>query len=123
MKKFSILTQVFKNSEIRTIEDLMDLIRKSPMDPKPDLHHLWSVWDFKSWADDNLSGKKLRNHSFYHGFKINRENGFTKLRAKALPQVMLKNVCVCVGVFYKHELLKSNIFEGLSQQIAGSLSS
>ena len=83
---FSILTQEFKKSEIKTLEELEKLIVNSPMSPKPEVERLQFVWDWKYFMTDNFADKSLSNHSFYNGFCIKKEGGITRLRVKRLPQ-------------------------------------
>lgn len=82
---FSILTQEFKKTELKTLEDLEDSIRHS-ICPTPYVERLNFVWDWKGFISGKLSDKELSNHSFYNAFQIVQEGGVTKLRAKRLPQ-------------------------------------
>ena len=88
-QKFSILTQELKKSEIKTLEDLVDLIENSPINPKPDVESLRWTWDWKQFITGHLSEKKLENHSFFNAFRIVQEDGTTRLRVKRLPQETL----------------------------------
>ena len=83
---FSILTQEFKKSEIKTLEELEKLILNSPINPKPEVERLHYVWDWKHFMSNNFTEKSLSNHSFYNGFSIKKEGGITRLRVKRLPQ-------------------------------------
>ena len=83
---FSILTQEFKKSEIKTLEELEEIIIKSPMSPKPEVERLIYIWDWKQFISGHFSEKDLHNHSFYSAFSIVKEDGITKLRVKRLPQ-------------------------------------
>jgi hypothetical protein len=83
---FSILTQEFRNSEIKSLPELIQKICDAPVKPKPTCESLWWTWDWKSYVEDKLSNKDLQNHSFYNCFQIKKVNGMTKLRAKPLPQ-------------------------------------
>ena len=78
---FSLLTQKFK-SEIRTIEELKHKIVTSGILPQPNVEELDFIWDWKSFALDNLTKEELRNHSNYHGFNIKKQNGQARLRGK-----------------------------------------
>ena len=83
---FSILTKEFKTSEIKSLPELMKIIRDSPVKPSPTCESLWWTWDWKNYIEGKLSSIELSNHSFYNCFQIKKENGLTKLRAKPLPQ-------------------------------------
>ena len=83
---FSILTQEFKKSEIKTLEELEMIIVNSPMSPKPEVERLTYTWDWKLSIEGKLSDKDLSKHSFYNAFAIVKEDGITKLRVKRLPQ-------------------------------------
>ena len=78
---FSMLAQSFK-TEMRTLEDLIEKIEKSGIQPVPDVEVLEYIWDWKMFVLDKLSDEELRNHSRYHGFNIKKEGGFVKLRGK-----------------------------------------
>ena len=83
---FSILTQEFRNSEIKTLPELFKKICDSPVKPKPSCESLMFTWDWKSYVETRLTEKDLQNHSFYNCFQITKENNQTKLRAKPFPQ-------------------------------------
>ena len=83
---FSILTQEFKKSEIKTVDELIEIIQKSPITPQPSVESLNYTWDWKNFVTGYLTGKQLENHSFYNAFNIVKEGKKTKLRAKRLPQ-------------------------------------
>ena len=78
---FSLLTQAFKK-EIRTLEELKEKIVLSGIKPVPVVEVLDFIWDWRSFALDNLTKEELRNHSKYHAFNIKKEGGFVKLRGK-----------------------------------------
>ena len=82
----SILTQEFKKSEIKTVEELFEKIENSPISPKPHCESLQFTWNWRDYIQGYLTEKKLKNHSFYNGFKVEKENGQVKLRCKRLPQ-------------------------------------
>ena len=99
---FSILTEEFK-SEIRTVEELMMKIRNSPISPKPIVHHLLFIHDWKDFVIPNLTEKGLKNHSHYNSFQFKAEKGLVNLRAKKYPHY---------AEWYPHEgiqLLKDEI--------------
>ena len=85
-QKFSIISQDLKKSEIKTLEELIQLILNSPIHPKPKVKLLTYIWDWKAFVSDHLTDKKLENHSFYNAFKFVKEDGVTKMRVKPLPQ-------------------------------------
>ena len=99
---FSILTQEFRNSEIKSLPELFKKICESPVRPKPTCESLMWTWDWKTYCEKMLTEKDLQNHSFYNCFQIRKENKDTKLRAKPLPQD--KNWIPDVGI----RLLKEN---------------
>ena len=82
---FSILAQSLK-TEIRCIEDLFEIIRNSPITPKPSVEHLMFVNDWQGSISDCLTKKQLANHSFYNSFRIKKCEGKVLLQAKPLPQ-------------------------------------
>ena len=86
MTSFSILTQEFKKSEIKTVEELSDIIVNSPISPKPKCESLSYIWNWRDHIVGHLASKKLKHHSFYHAFKVTKENNQVKLRVKRLPQ-------------------------------------
>ena len=83
---FSILTQEFRNSEIKTLQELFKKICESPLKPTPTCESLMYTWDRKTYSEERLTEKDLQNHSFYNCFQITKEDNMTKLRAKPLPQ-------------------------------------
>ena len=87
----SILTQEFKKSEIKTVEELFHIIENSPMVPRPECESLQYIWNWRDYISGYLTDKQLKNHSFYNAFKIKKEKTVsegkvTKLRCKRLPQ-------------------------------------
>ena len=84
---FSILTEEFK-CEMKTVEDLISKIEKSPILPKPKVHRLFYIWDWKSFVEPLFSKTMLANHSAYNSFQIKNEQGKVKLRAKKYPQYL-----------------------------------
>ena len=85
-QKFSIITQELKKHEVKTLEELIELIRESPISPKPEVVSLKYTYDWKSFISGHLSDKKLEYHSHYNAFNVVREAGQTRLRVKRLPQ-------------------------------------
>ena len=79
---FSILAQKFKNSEIRTYEELKEKITSSGIKPEPCIEEVEYIWDWKVFVLDRLTKEELRNHSHYHHFQIRKEGGDVKLRGK-----------------------------------------
>ena len=86
----SILTQEFKKSEIKTVEELFEKIENSPISPKPECESLKFIWNWRDYIHGYLSNKQLKNHSFYNAFmvtkEVSKEKKEIKLRAKRLPQ-------------------------------------
>ena len=74
------------DTEIVTLEELKKCILETPMKPKPICHSLWFIYGWKDFVSEYLTDVPLENHTFYNSFKISRENGCAKLRAKKLPQ-------------------------------------
>ena len=88
---FSILTQEFKKSELKTVEELFEKIESAPIIPKPECESLKFIWNWRDYISKYLTNKDLKNHSFYNAFIIKKENTVKegkviKLRAKRLPQ-------------------------------------
>ena len=77
-----MLAQSFKNTDIKTIEELVKKIDEAGITPKPEIEILDYIWDWKMLALDNLSAQELKNHSMYHAFRLSREDNKTKLRGK-----------------------------------------
>ena len=77
-----MLAQSFKNTDIKTIEELIKKIDEAGITPKPEIEILDYIWDWKMLALDNLSAQELKNHSMYHAFRLSREDNKTKLRGK-----------------------------------------
>ena len=69
---FSILTRELK-TEMRCPDDLLKKILNAPISPRPIVEELLYTWDWRSFITPNLSGKKLKNHSFYHSFQLKQE--------------------------------------------------
>ena len=83
---FSILANEFKG-EILTVDDLVDkILNATGMTPKPECHHLWYIFGWKTYVDDILANTPLQNHSRFNSFSISFENETAKLRGKRLPQ-------------------------------------
>jgi hypothetical protein len=78
---FSILTQSFKSSDIKTLEDLLEKIETSGIVPKPEVEILDYCWDWKEFALQNLCKEELRNHASYHCFNL-KKDGSARLRGK-----------------------------------------
>ena len=84
---FSILANEFKNSEILTLETLLFKMEMAPIIPRPICKSLLYVYDWKDFVTPNLTELPLCNHSKYHSFIFQNENGSVKFRAKFLPQM------------------------------------
>ena len=76
---FSILANELK-SEILTIEDLKEKIEAAPIVPKPVVHSLPYIFDWKSFIEDKLSKPPLKNISNYYSFLFSSEAGDVKFR-------------------------------------------
>ena len=50
--------------------------------PQPNVKELDFIWDWKSFALDNLTKEELRHHSNYHAFNIKKKNDQARLRGK-----------------------------------------
>ena len=87
---FSCLAKVFKESEMKSVDDLIDKIENSPIAPKPVCTNLFYIHAWKEFIEGKLSKTKLENHSFYHSFKISKEISNEKektlFRGKLYPQ-------------------------------------
>ena len=68
------------------MEDLVDKIKNSPMQPKPSTHELLYAFGWKDHITSSLSDPALANHTKYNSFILTKENGLVKFKAKKLPQ-------------------------------------
>lgn len=71
--------------EVRCPDELMKIIRDSPITPPPVVDHLWYTWDWRKFITPHLTEKMLKNHSFYHSFRFKKEKGVTLFRGKKYP--------------------------------------
>ena len=85
-RMFSVLAKLFKESEMKCIDDLMSTMEESPITPPPVCKNLFYVSDWKSFIKPNLTKIPLEYHSFYHSFKLTKEGGITRFRGKLYPQ-------------------------------------
>ena len=69
-----------------SIDELIQLIESAPLVPKPECRNLFYVYDWKSYVQNKFARTPLEHHSFYNSFKISKESGETKFRAKLYPQ-------------------------------------
>ena len=83
---FSVLAKLFKESEMRCINELVHTIKNAPLVPKPECTNLFYVYDWKSFIEKKLAETPLEHHSFFHSFKFSKEAGKAILRAKLYPQ-------------------------------------
>ena len=83
---FSVLAKLFKESEMRCINDLVQTIQTAPIVPSPVCVNLFYSFDWKNFILPNLAKAPLEHHSFYHSFKISKEEGKTKFQGKLYPQ-------------------------------------
>ena len=79
---FSILANEFKTDDIKTIEELFEMILNSPIEPKPVCNEVDYIFGWKEYISPLLAAPPLKNHSLYHSFSINKEEGVVKFRAK-----------------------------------------
>ena len=81
---FSIVTQSFKNTEIKTLEELVERVRNSGISPQPEVVIMKYIYDWKSYVmgehGNRLSDQQLGNHSFYGAFNLQKEEGNVKFR-------------------------------------------
>ena len=80
---FSILTNEFKG-EILSVQELLKKISTAPIKPKPKVEHLFFIWDWKKFVENQLH--PLEYHTFFNSFQIKREGVNVKFRYKRLPQ-------------------------------------
>ena len=59
----------------------------APIQPKPVCRTLLHIYDWKNFITPKLSNPPLVNHSRYHAFLIQKEDGKVKFRGKYLPQL------------------------------------
>jgi hypothetical protein len=83
---FSVLAKLFKESELRCIDDLIRTIEAAPISPSPVCKNLFYTFDWKGYIQQKLAKTPLEYHSFYHSFKFSKEEGKSKFRAKLYPQ-------------------------------------
>ena len=81
---FSIITEQIHGRELRCLEDLVQAVSTSPMKPNPTVIILHHICDFKEFITPKMDANELAKHSFYHCFKITKEDSITRLRAKPL---------------------------------------
>ena len=84
---FSILTEEFK-CEMKTVEELISKIEKAPISPKPKVHRLLHIWDWKAFIEPLFTKTMLQNHSKYNSFQFKIERGLVMFRAKKYPQYL-----------------------------------
>jgi hypothetical protein len=82
-----VLAKLFKESEIKCIDELVEIIKKAPVvPPNAVCSNLFYIFDWKNFIKNNFANTPLEYHSFYHSFKISSEDGQTKFRGKLYPQ-------------------------------------
>ena len=69
------------------METLLFKMEMAPIIPRPICKSLLYVYDWKDFVTPNLTELPLCNHSKYHSFIFQNENGSVKFRAKFLPQM------------------------------------
>ena len=85
-RMFSVLAKLFKESEMRCINDLVQTIQTSPIVPSPMVVNMFYSFDWKTFIQSKFAKAPLEHHSFYHSFKISKEEGKTKFQGKLYPQ-------------------------------------
>ena len=85
-RNFSVLAKLFKESEIRTVDELIEIVRNAPFVPKAICTNLFYTFDWKLFIMDKFAKTPLEHHSFYHSFEFVSEGGQAKFRAKLYPQ-------------------------------------
>ena len=83
---FSVLAKLFKESEMRTVDELIQTIQKAPLVPRPECRSLFFIYNWKDFIKNKFAGTPLEFHSFYHSFKFSKEDGKSKFRCKLFPQ-------------------------------------
>ena len=84
---FSILCGQFKDKDIPTVEDLVDLIKSSSISP-PHVEELEFTWNFKKIYELIRTGN-LEKHSYPHAFHFVKEDVYTRFRYKSFPQDLI----------------------------------
>ena len=82
---FSCLAETFRKNNIKTVEDLVWLIEKSPINPQPKVKFLDYIFEWKGHILHQMAAK-LKNHTVPKAFMFTKENSETKMRYKPLPQ-------------------------------------
>ena len=85
-RMFSVLAKLFKENEMRSIDDLVKTIENAPLVPKPVCSNLFYIFDWKAFIQNKFAKTPLEHHSFYHSFKFSSEEGKTAFRGKLYPQ-------------------------------------
>ena len=80
---FSILSSEFKK-DIVTVDQLIEIMKKAPIEPKPDVESMLHINDWRGFMDGKLYA--LQYHTRYNSFKFTKEEEEVKLRCKRLPQ-------------------------------------
>ena len=85
-RNFSVLAKLFKESEIRSVDELSEIVRNAPFVPKAICTNLFYIFDWKQFIMNKFAKTPLEHHSFYHSFQFTSEGGQAKFRAKLYPQ-------------------------------------
>ena len=89
-----------------TYECLEQKILNSSISPKPSCHSLLYTYDWKNFIIPHLAYPQLSNHSKYNSFRIVKEDGIAKLRAKRLPQQSDAQLYPPTGIAVLHPGIK-----------------
>ena len=77
---FSVLTTEFKRENIYSVDDLVEKIILSPIQPTPICQELDYIFNWKEYVIPHLEDPELKYHTKYNSFIFQLENGKTVLR-------------------------------------------
>ena len=83
---FATLDKLFRENEIRTIDELVSIIKAAPITPAPIVRNLFYIFDWKGFIMSKFARTPLEHHSFYHSFNFTKEGDHVKFRCKRYPQ-------------------------------------
>ena len=70
---FSIVAQFLKGRDVSSLENLVQYLEDAPILPRPNVHILYHISDWKKFILPRLTKEELSHHSGYHSFKISLE--------------------------------------------------